>query len=62
MVKLLVDSGAKIDMKDKVSTEPYMVLRCDSSLTISRLVGCRNACMVFGRKLLIIMHSILFMD
>ena len=35
MVKLLVDSGAQIDNKDKVSTEPCMVLHCDNSLTIS---------------------------
>ena len=35
VVKLLVDSGAQIDNKDKVSTEPCMVLHCDSSLTIS---------------------------
>ena len=35
MVKLLVDSGAQIDKKDKVSTEPCMALHRDSSLTIS---------------------------
>ena len=35
VVKQLVDSGAQIDNKDKVSTEPCMVLHCDSSLTIS---------------------------
>ena len=35
MVKLLVDSGALIDNKEKVSTEPCMVLHRDSSLTIS---------------------------
>ena len=35
MVKLLVNSGAQIDIKGKVSTEPFMVLRRDSSLTIS---------------------------
>ena len=32
MVKLLVDSGAQIDMKDNVSTEPSIVLRLVSSL------------------------------
>ena len=35
VVKLLVDSGAQIDNKDQVSTEPCVVLHCDSSLTIS---------------------------
>ena len=35
VVKLLVDSGAQIDNKDIVSTEPFMVLHCDSFLTIS---------------------------
>ena len=35
MVKLLVDSGAQIDNKDKVSTELCIVLHCDSSLSIS---------------------------
>ena len=33
MVKLLVDSGAQIDNKDNVSTEPSMMLLCDSFLT-----------------------------
>ena len=37
MVKLLVDSGAQIDNKDEVSTEPWMVLHNDNSLTISTL-------------------------
>ena len=32
VVKLLVDSGAHINNKDKVSTEPSMVLHRDSSL------------------------------
>ena len=35
VVKLLVDSGAQIDNKNKVSTELCMMLHCDSSLTIS---------------------------
>ena len=35
VVKLLVDSGAQCDNKDKVSTEPSVVLNHDSSLTIS---------------------------
>ena len=35
MVKLLVDSGAQLDNKDNVSTQPPMVLHCDSSFTIS---------------------------
>ena len=35
VVKLLVDSGAQIDNEDQVSTEPCMVLHCDSSVTIS---------------------------
>ena len=30
VVKLLVDSGAQIDNKDKVSTEPCIVLHNDS--------------------------------
>ena len=33
VVKLLVDSGAQIDNTDNVSTEPFMVLHCDTSLT-----------------------------
>ena len=35
VVKLLVDSGAQIDNKDEVSTEPCMMLHRDSSLTLS---------------------------
>ena len=35
MVRLLVDSGAQIDNKDKVSTELCTVLHRDSFLTIS---------------------------
>ena len=35
VVKVLLDSGTQIDNKDKVSTEPCMVLHRDISLTIS---------------------------
>ena len=35
VVELLVDSGAPIDNEDEVSTEPCIVLRRDSSLTLS---------------------------
>ena len=35
VVKLLRDSGAQLGHKDRVSTEPSMVLRCDSSSIIS---------------------------